>query len=115
VQAQFPGKDIWDNSARNAVMHCFWTGLIALNCGRNVAVTVTNNHEKYNWNPLTGPMDLGNNKNGLACFDGLKPCVPRVLAFDCCDPAGDLLKCCKNAKPVLLPKTPVPQYPGGNK
>jgi len=113
AQAQFPGKDLWDNSYRNAVMHCYWTALIAACCGRNAAATVTNNHEKYNWDPSTGPMDLGNNKNGLACFDNLKPCTGGVTRSR--DWRTELMKCCKDAKPVYVPGKPVPEYPGGNK
>jgi RHS repeat-associated protein len=102
MQSEFPGQDLWDDSPRNAAMHCYWAALIAAMCGRCVAVTVTNNHEKYNWNPVTGPMDLGNNKNGLKCFDNLKP--GGVVENDAKE---QLMKCCKKAKPVLLPKIPV--------
>ena len=114
VQGQYGPKRPWNNSWENAIMHCTLTCVIAGECGRNAAVVATNNHEKYNWNPTTGPMDLANNKEGLNCFDWAPPLCPgrkrnyTKTCFDCCR------KRVYSGHWWGPAKKPVPVYPGGN-
>jgi len=111
VQRKYPKKNIFGDNLENAVLHCTWICMIAQYCGRDAGVTVGNNHEKYNWNPRTGPMDLANNKEGLECFDSFGGFFGSI--------AGNCLDCCvrkrKAGKLHLPPKAPVPEYPGGCK
>ncbi len=113
VQRVYGPRRPWNNSWENAIMHCTLTCLMAARCGRSVAVEVTNNHEKYNWNPITGPMDLANNAEGLFVWDQappMNPCKKRDSGREC-------LKGCTNRVRTghwhLPAAQPVHSYPGG--
>jgi len=107
-------ENVWGDTLANAVMHCTLTCTMAAKCGRDVARTITNNHEKYNWNDKTGPMDLANNKEGLNCFDW----APRKCRGKKRNDVRECFDCCEKRRASgnlhLLPKTSVRTYPGGN-
>ncbi|MCL5102966.1 MAG: hypothetical protein M1133_02465 [Armatimonadetes bacterium] len=115
VEKYYQGKEkVWGDTLANAVMHCTLTCTIAAKCGRSTAVTITNNHEKYNWNPKTGVMDLGNNKEGLNCFDRTPSKCPDKNRDD----TKGCLDCCLKRRASgnlhLPPNVGTPNYPGGN-
>ena len=114
VEGYYAGKEkVWGDTLANAVMHCTMTCTMAARCGRSVATTVTNNHEKYNWNPRTGVMDLWNNWRGLQCFYWAPPKCPGRRRDD----ARECFNCCLRHRQAgrlyLLPAVPTPTYPGG--
>jgi hypothetical protein len=105
-----------DNTFSNAVLHCTMSCKMAAHCGRDVALCVTNNHEKYNWDPKRGSMDLWNNGVGIDIADnGLYAPAQFGSCLDACIMAGITDRLRWFDPQPNRPFPVYPKYPGGNK